>query len=124
MRKRFALLNDQQVYCSIMPGQRGAHQKEIPRKFLTDSNRTFLADKIRYMLKSPRKAYRIYHAKRGSGSEAAVSFRRIKTDLRPGDHVDPFRLLKNLYLDELALGGGEGSEVLKQIKRAACGAGR
>jgi hypothetical protein len=53
MRKRFARLNKQGIYRSIMLGQRGAHQKEIPRKFLTDSNRTFFADKIRYMLKSP-----------------------------------------------------------------------
>jgi hypothetical protein len=59
MRKRFARANREQVYRSITPGQCGAHQKEIPRKFLTDSNRTFFADKIRYMLKSPSKAYLI-----------------------------------------------------------------
>jgi hypothetical protein len=88
MRRRFARSNQQQVYRSIMPDQRGAHQKEIPAKFVTDSNRTFAADKIRYMLKAPRKAYRIYHAKNGSGNEEAVSFRQIKSDLRPGDHID------------------------------------
>jgi hypothetical protein len=64
---------------------------------------------------APCKAYRIYHAKNGSGSEAAVSFRQIKSDLRAGDHIDLFHLLKNLYLDELALGGGQGSRVLKRI---------
>jgi hypothetical protein len=119
MRKRFARLNRQEVYRSIMPGQCGAHQKEISAKFLTDRDRTFLADKIRYMLKSPCKAYRIYHAKNASGAGEAISFRQIKSDLRPGDHIDLFHLLKNLYLDQLAVGGGEGTGVLKRIKRVA-----
>ena len=87
MRKRFARLNKQGIYRSIMPGQRGAHQKEIPRKCLTDNSRTFFADKIRYMLKPPCKAYRIYHAKNPKNGEV-VSFRQFKSDLRPGDHVD------------------------------------
>jgi hypothetical protein len=124
MRKRFARLNREQVYRSIMPGQRGAHQKEIPCEFLTDSGRTFFADKIRYMLKSPCKAYRIYHAKSGSDTEDEVSFRQIKSALRPGDHIDLFHLMKGLYLDDLAVAGGEGSEMLQRIKRAARGAGR
>jgi hypothetical protein len=124
MRKRFARLNRQGIYRSIMPGQRGAHQKEIPAKFLTDSNRTFLADKIRYMLKSPCKAYRIYHAKNGSGTEDEISLRQIKSDLRPSDHIDLFHLMKGPYLDDLAIGGWEGTEMLKRIKRAALGAGR
>jgi hypothetical protein len=124
MRKRFARLNKQGVDRSVMPGQRGAHQKEIPRKFLTNSDRTFFADKIRYMLKSPCKAYRIYHAKNASGAGEAISFRQVKSDLRPGDHVDLFHLLKNFYLDQLAVGGGEGTDLLKRIKRAARGVGR
>jgi hypothetical protein len=119
MRRRFARLNQHEVYRSIMPGRRGAHQKEIPRKCLTDSNRTFFADKIRYMLKSPCKAYRIYHAKNGSGDGDEISFRQIKSDLRPGDHIDLFHLMKRLYLDELAVAGGEGSDLLKRIKRVA-----
>jgi hypothetical protein len=124
MRKRFARLNQQDDYRSIMPGQRGARQKEIPCKFLIDSNWTFLADKIRYMLKSPCKAYRIYHAKNGSGTENEISFRQIKSDLRPGDHIDLFHLMKGLYLDRLAVAGGEGSDMLRRIKRAARGVGR
>jgi hypothetical protein len=124
MRKRFARLNLQQVYRSIMPGQRGAHQKQIPCEFLTDSGRTFFADKIRYMLKSPCKAYRIYHAKNGSGDEDEVSFRQIKSDLRPGDHIDLFHLMKGLHLDELAVAGGEGAGILKRIKRTARGVAR
>jgi hypothetical protein len=123
MRKRFARLNKQGIYSSIMPGQRGAHQKEIAAKFLKDRDRTFFADKIRYMLKAPRKAYRNYHAKSPENGEV-ISFRQIKSDLRPGDHIDLFHLLKNLYLDQLAIGGGEGTSVLTRIKRAARGLGR
>jgi hypothetical protein len=119
MRKQFARLDGQEVYRSIMPGQRGAHQKEIPPKFLTDRNRTFFEDKIRYMLKSPRKAYRIYRDKNGSGTEDEISFRQIKSDLRPGDHIKLFHLMKGLHLDELAVGGVEGTDLLKRIKRVA-----
>jgi hypothetical protein len=103
-----------------MPGQRGAHQKEIPRKFLTDKDRTFFADKVRYMLKAPCKAYRIYHAKNLRNGEA-ITFRQIKSDLRPGDHIDLFHLMKGLYLDQLAIGGGEGTDVLSRTKRLARG---
>src|ERR1700760_4802230 len=114
--KRFARLNKQGFYRSIMPGQRGAHQKEIPAKFLKGSNRTFFADKIRYVPKSPCKAYRIYHAK-SPRNGGGISFRQIKSGLRPGDHIDLFHLLKNPYLDQLAIGGGEGTSVLTRIKR-------
>ncbi|PWT86629.1 MAG: hypothetical protein C5B58_01085 [Acidobacteria bacterium] len=119
MRKRFAWLNRQEVFRSIMPGQRGAHQKEIPAQVLADGSRTFLADKLRYMLKSPSKAYRIYRAK--NGDEDEIKFRQIKSDLRPGDRIDLFHLTKGLYLDELAVGGGEGTDMLRRIKRAVLG---
>jgi hypothetical protein len=69
-------------------------------------------------------AYRIYHAKNGSKDKDGITFRQIKSDLRPGDHIDLFPLLKNLYLDQLAIGGGEGTDVLSRIKRAARGLGR
>jgi hypothetical protein len=59
MSERFRRLNQDGIYRSIMDGQLGAHQKQIPPKFPDNGNRTFLADKIRYMLKSPRTAYRI-----------------------------------------------------------------
>jgi hypothetical protein len=73
------------------------------------------------MLKSPCKAYRIYRAKNRSGAEDEVSFRQIKSDLRAGDHIDLFHLMKGLYRDELAVGGGEGTGLLKRIKKTARG---
>jgi hypothetical protein len=59
MSERFRRLNQDGIYRFIMDGQPGAHEKQIPCKFLDNANRTCLADKIRSMLKSPRKAYRI-----------------------------------------------------------------
>jgi hypothetical protein len=58
MRKRIRRLNKDEVYRSIMDGQLGAHQKQIPDAYLRNGRRTFLTDKLRYMLKSPRMACR------------------------------------------------------------------
>jgi hypothetical protein len=61
IKKRISTLNSNERYLGIMYSQYGAHQKEIPDAVLpTNQGRTFLADKLRYILKSPRKAYRVY----------------------------------------------------------------
>jgi hypothetical protein len=120
MRKRFRQLNKDGIYRSIMDGQVGAHQKEIPAKFLGDRDRTFVADKLRYILKSPRTAYRIYRTERvTSDGEIVPCFRQSKSDLRKGDRITLCHLMKRLYLDELAVGGGEGTDMLRRIKQAA-----
>jgi hypothetical protein len=120
MKQRFCRLNRDGVYRSIMDGQLGAHQKQIPPEFLDNGKRTFLADKLRYMLKSPRKAYRIYKANRvTSDGEVVPCFRQKKSDLRKGDHITLFHLMKGLYLDNLAVGGGDGAGMLRRIKKAA-----
>jgi hypothetical protein len=117
-------LNKDAIYRGIMDGQLGAHQKQIPRKFLDGRQRTFLADKLRYMLKSPRKAYRIYKTNRvSSDGEVVPCFRQKKSDLRKGDRITLFHLMKHLYLDELAVGGGDGTDMLRRIKKAAVRAG-
>jgi hypothetical protein len=58
LRKRCRRLNHDGIYRSIMDGQLGAHQKQIPCKCLDNGKRTFLADKA--ALKSPHTPYRIY----------------------------------------------------------------
>jgi hypothetical protein len=117
MTKRFRRLNRKRVYRSFA-GQLGAHQKLIANTYLADGTRTFLADKLRYMLKSPRKAYRIYRAKRvTSDGELVRYFRQSKSDVRKGDSIAYFHLLKNLSLDELAAAGGEGTGMLCRIVR-------
>jgi hypothetical protein len=120
MSERFARLNEDGIYRSIMDGQLGAHQKQIPNAYLDNGDRTFLADKLRYMLKSPRKAYRIYRTEQeASDGERVPGFRQIKSELRKGDRITLFHLMKALYLDELAVGGGEGTSMLRRIKREA-----
>ena len=44
-------------------------------------------------------------------------FKQKKDDLRPGERLTLFRLMQDLYLDQLALGGGEGAEILRRLKR-------
>jgi hypothetical protein len=125
MKKRFRQLNEHGMYLSIMDGQLGAHQKQIPNAYLDDGKRTFLADKLRYMLKSPQKAYRIYKTDRvTSGGEVVACFRQRKSELRKGDRITLFHLMKTLYLDELAVGGGDGAGMLRRIKKAAARVGR
>jgi hypothetical protein len=40
-------------------------------------------------------------------------------ELRKGDRITLFHLMKDLYLDELAMAGGEGTDLMRKIKRAA-----
>jgi hypothetical protein len=124
MQNRFGRLNKEGVYRSIIDSQLGAHQKEIPSKFLANGKRTFLADKLRYMLKSPRKAYRIYKTNRvTSDGEVVPCFRQKKSELRKGDRITLFHLMKRLYLDELAVAGADGTAMLRRIKKAAARVG-
>jgi hypothetical protein len=120
MKQRFRRLNENGIYRSIMDGQLCAHQKQIPNAYLDNKDRTFLADKLRYMLKSPRKAYRIYQTERvTSDGEVVPCFRQRKSELRKGDRITLFHLMKGLYLDELAVGGGDGAGMLRRIRKAA-----
>jgi hypothetical protein len=60
IKKRFCRLNRDGWYLSILDSQRGADQKEIlDAQLPKNRDRTFLADKLRYLLKSPKNAYRI-----------------------------------------------------------------
>jgi hypothetical protein len=50
---------------TVQHSQRGADQKEIWDSRLPNNlDHTFLADKLRYLLKSPQKVYRIYKTER------------------------------------------------------------
>jgi hypothetical protein len=121
MKKRFYWLNKDGWYVSILHSQRGADQKEIPDSRLPNNrDRTFLADKLRYLLKSPQKAYRIYRTERvTSDGELVPCFRQRKSELREGDWITLFYLMKGLHLFELAAAGGEGTDIMRRIKRRA-----
>ena len=107
-------------YRPIAQGIPAAHVKQIPKKSIAMYH---LADKFRYMLKSPKDSYRLY--KRGapmSNRAAIISSRQFiqrKGSLRPGERITLFQLMKDLYLDGLALAGGQGTNILRRAKRRA-----
>jgi hypothetical protein len=121
MKKRFCRLNRDGWYLSILDSQRGADQKEIPDARLPNNrDRTFLADKLRYLLKSPQKACRIYKTNRvTTDGEIVPCLRQKKSNLRKGNRITLFHLMKGLQFPELAAAGGDGTDVMRRIKRRA-----
>lgn len=117
LRKRIAELNKSNRYRPIADGIPAAHHKRIPRKCKPIYH---LAVKFEYMLKSPRKAYRLYQADRETvDGNRIAAFKQKKARLRPGERVTLFHQLKDQYLDRLALAGGEGVDILRRAKRQA-----
>jgi hypothetical protein len=83
---------------------------------------------VAYIMKSPSKAYRVSVRDREDARGQPVTdadgvvlqqFKQGKSDLRHGDRVVLFHAMKHLYLDKLAVAGGEGAGILKTAKRAA-----
>jgi hypothetical protein len=110
MKKRISGLNKSGVLLPIADGLAAAHQKCI--------SRGKLADKVCYILKAPKKAYRLYKYEQVTADgEIILRFRQKKDDLRPGERLTLFRLMQNLYLDHLAVAGGQGAEILRRVKR-------
>jgi hypothetical protein len=109
MQKRIERLN-QGILLPIADGLAAAHQKRI--------SKGKLASKIAYILKAPKKAYRLYKYEQITpDGEVIQRFRQKKDDLRPGERLTLFRLMQDMNLDHLALGGGEGAEILRRLKR-------
>jgi hypothetical protein len=101
MKERITELN--QLLLPIADGLAPAHQKCI--------SRGKLADKIAYLLKAPQKGYRLYKW------ETTNKSKQWKSPLRPGERLTLVRLMRDLYLDQLVLAGGEGQEILDAAKR-------
>jgi hypothetical protein len=79
-----------------------------------------IAWRFPYMCKTPRKAYRIGRLKDATGNEASNPlFRSNKSDLRPGQRITLFNLLKRHDLDDLLIAGGEGVAIRRRAIRAA-----
>jgi hypothetical protein len=110
IRTRIESLNRKRILLPIADGLAAAHQKRI--------SKGKLADKIAYILKAPRKAYRLYKWEQVTADgQIILRFKQKKDDLRPGERLTLFRLMQDLYLDQLALGGGEGADILRRLKR-------
>ena len=112
LRKRIDRLNDKRVLLPIADGLAAAHQKRI--------SKGKLASKIAYVLKAPKKAYRLFKREFiTADGEVICTFRQKKADFRPGERLTVFRLMQDMYLDQLAVAGGEGTDMLRRIKRRA-----
>jgi hypothetical protein len=102
MKKRFCRLNRDGWYVSILDSQRGADQKESLAALL------------------PNNRDRIYKTERmTTDGELVPCFRQRKSELRKGDRITLFHLMKGLSLPELAAAGGEGTDMMRPIKRRA-----
>ena len=109
LRKRIDRLNDQKILLPIADGLAAAHQKRI--------SKGKLASKIGYVLKAPRKAYRLYKWKISPHGKIIPKCKQWKDDLRPGERLTLLRLMQDFYLDRLAVAGGEGIDILRRVRR-------
>jgi hypothetical protein len=98
-------------FTPIMPGLCAVHKKRIPRDQF--------GYKLSYILKSPRKEYSIGQRRECDKKIGAVRFKQNSRKIRPGTRVKLFHLLREMYLDQLAMAGGEGRELLRRIKYEA-----
>jgi hypothetical protein len=95
----------------IMPGLCAVHKKIIPRDQF--------GYKLWYVLKSPCKEYLIGKRKACDEKTGAAKFKQNSRKLRPGNRVRLYRLMHDMYLDQLALAGGDGRQLLQTIKYEA-----
>jgi hypothetical protein len=110
IRTRIESLNKEGILLPIADGLAAAHQKCICRGKL--------ADKVCYIMKAPKKAYRLFKYEQITpDGEIIPRFKQKKDDLRPGERLTLFRLMTDMNLDHLALAGGEGAETLRRVKR-------
>jgi hypothetical protein len=72
-----------------------------------------------YVLKSPANAYRVYGFNKDPNDPSiAPYYKQWKEKLRPGERITLFHALKHHHLDQLALSGGEGRQLLARAKRS------
>jgi hypothetical protein len=118
-----ALLRDLEAsgrYIAIAEGFKGAHAEKITQGDLPKV--------VSYMLKSPSWADRLSRLEeKGPDGEVQTDIdgqpltthRQGKSELRPGERITLFHTVKNLYLDKLAVAGGEGVGLLARARRRA-----
>ena len=98
-------------FTPMMPGLCAVHKKIIFRDQF--------GCKLWYILKSPCKEYSIGQRRKHDKETGAVRFKQNSRKIRPGTRVKLFHLMREMYADQLAMGGDEGSELLRQIKYEA-----
>jgi hypothetical protein len=98
-------------FTPIMPGLCPVHTKRVsPDQF---------GYKLWYIIKSPRKEYSIGRRRNSDKRTGSTRFKQNSRNIRPGNRVKLFHLMRDMYLDQLAMAGGEGRQLLRQIKYEA-----
>jgi hypothetical protein len=98
-------------YTPIMPGRCALHTKLIPPDQF--------GYKLWYMLKAPRKEYSIGRRRKRDAKTGAMKYKQNSRPLRHGNRLKLFNLMRGIYLDKLAMAGGQGSDLLRKIKYEA-----
>jgi hypothetical protein len=110
LKNRIDRLNEHKILLPIADGLASAHQKRI--------SKGKLPSKIGYVLKAPKKAYRLFKRELITvDGEVIYKFKQKKNDFRPGERLTLFRLMQDMYLHQLAVAGGEGAVILRRLKR-------
>jgi hypothetical protein len=110
MKTRIDRLNDRRILQPIADGLAAGHQKCI--------SKGKLASKIGYVLKAPQNGYRLAKIRWVMpDGEIIPKFKQFKDKLRPGERLTLFQLMHDMHLDELAVAGGEGRDILRRVKR-------
>jgi hypothetical protein len=110
IKKRIKRLNDTPVYLPIADGLAAAHQKP-------SRGGNWLTSFATCSRPPPRKAYRLYRVERVTADGEIVL--QKTSDLRPGERLTLLQLMQDMYLDRLALAGGQGADILRRAKRCA-----
>ncbi len=108
LRLRFNDIEAQQIYVPLVPNLKGCWAKFI--------SPDLVGQKISYMCKTPRVVNRVYCKSPDEFLEESWVFDQKEAEARPGEHIRYFKLLAKYTLDQLAFGGGEGSEILHRVK--------
>lgn len=112
IKERIKRLNESGRYRAIVNGLPGADWDQIKE--------TDLGTVLGYMLESPCNEYRIGKYKNEETTEdgeVICRFKSNKARARPRSLIKLFHLLKDLYVDQLTVAGGEGAHVLRTVKR-------
>jgi hypothetical protein len=120
LKKRLRKLVQAGHYAAIAGGLDATHTRKIKQGRLPTHSA--------YILKSPCKNYRVSVRDREdelgrpiTNADGVVlqQFKQGKANLRHGDRIVLFQAMKHLYLDKLAVAGGDGAKLVKAAKRAA-----
>jgi hypothetical protein len=111
IQRRFLALNHSGKYRAIYEGVVALHAVRLaPNQ---------IPIKLRYILKAPRKAYTIGKHTKTVDGKGHFKFIQNKRNLRPGERIKLLLLMNDLYLNQLAMAGGEGADLLRRIKYEA-----